>query len=523
MIVFRVLRAAVFPLFCVVSVLLLAGGAVLRADWREDIGYTQLAAELGAAMPTGAGIVLLQSEANDPESPPNYLPQAGGPGAFAGADAFSGKTFYAESGAGVELGHAQSVASFFYANSGGIARGATEIHNYTANDFLTRLYSGPAPEVFPGRVQNHSWKGSADEDTDPQLLRALDFMINRDGRIVATALDNNTGAMPPLLGNNYHCLTAGLRSGLHSRGGTNTDGSGRMKPDLVVNVDLTSYAAPAISGSAAALLQSAVASGNANAEKPQVIKAQLLAGASKQKLPQWMRQTDATPYDAVFGAGELNLRNAYYIQQAGQHTFSTSVESPARGWDSATSTSNAAGRRYFFSIPAGRYGGTFSAAVTWHRAIDGIPGSYSSSLSDLNLKLYAASSFAPGASALYSSTSSVDNVEHVFCYNLPQGQYMLHVTSATDDVTYGLAWDAQLGAGPALVPGISAGQVLLDVSSLDPQVSYTLESSPNLIDPWTVEQTFRTAEGTPSFTYTWQKTAPAAGRYFYRLRWTPVR
>ncbi len=522
MIVYQVLRAAVFPRFCVVSVLLLVGQTVLHADWRDDIGYTQLAAELGAAVPTGAGIVLLQSEANDIESPPNYLPQAGGPGAFAGADAFSGKTFYAESGAGVALGHAQSVASYFYGNGSGIARGATEIHNYTATDFLNRLYTGSAPEGLPGRVQNHSWKGSADIATDPQLLRALDFVINRDGRIVATALDNNTGAVPPLLGNNYNALTAGLRSGLHSQGGTNTDGSGRMKPDLVVNVDLTSYAAPAISGSGAALLQSAVASGNANAERPQVIKAQLLAGASKQKLPQWLRQTDAAPYDAVFGAGELNIRNAYYIQQAGQQTYSTNVESSSRGWDFASSTANAAGRRYFFTIPAGRYGSTFSAALTWHRAVGLSAGSYSSSLSDLNLKLYASTSFTPGVSALYSSTSSVDNVEHVFCYNLPPGQYMLIVTASAAK-SYGLAWDAQLGTGPALAPRISGGQVLLDVSSLDPQVSYTIESSPNLIDPWTAEQTVRTADSTPSFTYAWQKTVPAAGSYFYRLRWTPVR
>ncbi|MDB6006660.1 MAG: hypothetical protein JWR15_3647 [Prosthecobacter sp.] len=506
-----------------VSALLLARQTALHADWRDDIGYTQLAAELGAALPTGAGIVLLQSEANNVTSPPNYLPQAGGPGAFAGTGAYTGKTFYAESDAGVVLSHAQSVAAYFYANGSGIAQGATEVHNYSANDFLNRLYTGSSPEVMPGRVQNHSWTGSADSTTDPQLLRSLDFLINRDGRILTAPLNNGIGAVPPLLGCNYHALTAGLRSGQHSQGGTATDGSGRMKPDLVVNVDLTSYAAPAIAGSAAALLQSAVASGNANAETPQVIKAQLLAGASKQKLPQWLRQTDAAPYDAVFGAGELNIRNAYYIQQAGQHTHSTSAESPSRGWDYAATTSNATGRRYFFSIPAGRYGSTFSAALTWHRTISGIPGSYSSVLSDLSLRLYASTNFTPDATALYSSTSSVDNVEHVFCYNLPPGQYMLVITASVNNRFYGLAWDAQLGTGPAVVPRISGGQLLLDVSSLDPRVSYTLESSPNLINPWTAEQTFRTADTAASFTYTWQKPTAPEGSYFYRLRWTPVR
>lgn len=506
-----------------VSALLFAGQAALRADWRDDIGYTQLAAELGAAVPTGAGIVLLHSEANTDTVTPNYLPQAGGPGAFAGTGAFNGKTFYAESGAGVVMSHAQSVAAYFYANGSGIAQGATEIHNYTAGDFLTRLFSGSMPEVMPGRVQNHSWTGSVDTATDLQLLRGMDLVISRDGRIIAVPLNNGTGAVPSLMGCNYHALTAGLRSGQHSRGGTTVDGSGRMKPDFVVNVDLTSYAAPTVAGSAAALLQSAVASGNTNSEKPEVIKAQLLAGASKRNLPQWLRQTDAAPYDAVFGAGELNIRNAYYIQQAGQNTYSTSAERPARGWDAAATTSNAAGRRYFFSIPAGRYGGTFSAALTWHRVINKVSGSFNSSLSDLSLKLFASTGFTPDATALYSSTSSVDNVEHVFCYNLPPGQYLLQVTSATPAVNYGLAWDAQIGAGPVVLPRITGGQLLLDVSSLDPRVSYTLESSPNLLAPWTAEQTFRTADSTASFTYTWQKPTAPEGSYFYRLKWTPVR
>lgn len=518
----QALRTSALSCLGLTAALLFAEPAGLRADWRDDIGYTQLAAELGAAVPTGAGIVLMQSEANDQTSPPNYLPQDGGPGSFAGAGSYTGKTFFAESGAGVVLSHAQSVASFYYANGTGIAQGATEIHNYTATDFINRLYTGSGPEVLPGRVQNHSWKGTTDATTDPQLLRSLDFLINRDGRIVTVPLDNNTGALPPLLGNNYHALTAGLRSGVHSLGGTNTDGSGRMKPDLVVNVGETSYAAPAIAGTGAALLQSAVALGNTNAEKPQVIKAQMLAGASKQNLPQWVRQSDATPYDAVFGAGELNIRNAYYIQQAGQHAYSTSAESPSRGWDFSTSTTNSSGRRYFFSIPAGRYATTFSAAVTWHRTVVGFPGSYTSTLSDLNLKLYASTSFTPGSTALYSSTSSVDNVEHLFCYNLPPGQYVLVVTANSSSRSYGLAWDAQLGSGPALTATITGGQLQLSASSLDPRVSYTIESSPNLVNPWTTEQTFRTADTTPAFTYTWQPSQTSSS-YFYRLRWTPVR
>ena len=517
-----VLRTFPFAHSKVVAVLLFAVLPGLRADWRDDSGYTQLASELGASLPTGVGIVLLQSEANNLVTPPDYLPQAGGPGSFAGDGAYNGKTFYAESGAGVVSSHAQSVSGNFYANGTGIAQGATEIHNYTASDFINRIYASSTPANFPGQVQNHSWKGSVNSTIDPQILRSLDRLIDLGGRVVAVALDNNTGAVPALLGNNYHALTAGVRSGMHSLGGTNVDGNGRMKPDLVVNESETSYAAPAIAGTGAALLQSAVASGNTNAEKPQVIKAQMLAGASKQNLPQWQRLSDAAPYDTVFGAGELNIRNAWYIQQAGQHAASASAESPSRGWDYTTSITGTTGRRYFFSIPAGRYANTFSAAITWHRTISGSAGSYASSLSDLNLKLYASTGFTPAATALYSSANTVDNVEHLFAYNLPPGQYMLLVTANANSRPYGLAWNAQLGNGPALAANIVGGQLRLDASSLDPRLSYTIESSPNLLNPWTTEQTFRTADTTPSFTYTWQP-SQTSGRYFFRLRWTPVR
>lgn len=515
--------ACVFPRLSPQSVgvvLWLGFAAVLHATWQDDIGYTQLASELGASMPTGAGIILLQSEADSGASPPDYLPQAGGPGAFSGTGIHTGKTFYPETGQGTYRSHAFSVSSYFYANDLGVARGATEVHFYTANDFFNRLNSGVAPPTFPGRVQNHSWIGDAGTANDT-TLRRFDFMIDRDGCSAATPLNNNTGAMPALMCNNYHAITAGLLSGVHSQGGTNTDGSGRMKPDLVVNEGQTSYASPIIAGCAAVLLQTATASGNASAQKPQVIKAQLLAGATKKNLPQWQRDVDAEPYDDVFGAGELNLRSAYYIQQGGQFTFSTTVERPSRGWDFATTTTSAGGRRYFFSIPAGRFARTFSAALTWHRSLS-LPN-YNPTLANLTLRLYASSGFVTVGGAVSTSSSSVDNVEHLFLYNLPPGQYALEITSDTNSRSYGLAWDAQLGDGPLLAPHFTDGQLFLDAVNLDPQMTYTIESSPNLADPWTTEHTFRTADGTPAFTHTWQPSPSPAGPYFYRMRWTAVR
>jgi len=121
------------------------------------------------------------------------------------------------------------------------------------------------------------------------------------------------------------------------------------------------------------------------------------------------------------------------------------------------------------------------------------------------------------------SNSSLDNVEHLFHYHLPAGQYLLEVSSTANNISYALAWDAQLGAGPQLTATRDAlGLITLNASELDPMVTYTIESSPTLLAPWTSEYTFRTADVTPSFQHTWQ-TSPSTDYLFYRLRWTPVR
>ena len=493
----------------------------VRADWLSDIGHTKLAAEIGTAMPTGAGIVLVQSEANNIASPPNYLPQAGGPDPFAGIGSFAGKTFYPESGTGTDLGHAAAVATFFYGSGIGVARGATDIHNYTAIDFITRLTDGIAPEVFPGRVQNHSWAGSlGDVDEDLKAIRAFDFMLDRDRQIAVTGLSG--GSLAPLLGSTYHAIAAGTRSAAHSQTGTTTDGIGRMKPDLVVDVQYTSYASAIVAGSAAALLQEAITAGNAAAERPQLLKAVLIAGASKRNLPQWQRDAAAEPYDDIFGAGELDLYHAWHLLKSGQQPHSTSVERSMQGWDFATSTTDANGRRYFFTVPECSVAETFSAALVWHRVIMNVFGSSLSFLPDLNLKLYAASGFNTGA-VISSSTSSVDNVEHLFLRHLPAGQYCLEVTAVADGYDFALAWQAVPGIGPRVTSRISSGQLFIDAASLDPLTTYTLETAPDLSSAWTTVETFRTADDTASFTHTWTSPTAPATRQFFRLRWTPVR
>ena len=495
----------------------LAAG-VCAADWREDSGYYALQAEMGVALPTGAGISVMQSEANAG----GYLPQAtAGTIPFTGTGGFSGKTFTPHSGASALSNHANAVATYFFSNGASMSPGVTDIHCWLADDFAVALASG-TPAVYAGSVQNHSWVGSFGmTSVDEGVLRRLDYMTGRDGTVVITPM-NNGGTMMPLLANAWHSISVGLRNGNHPTSGTNTDGSGRMKPDLVVNQDLTSYAGPSVA-SAAALLLDAIRPAFPAADDPRVVKALLLAGASKDRILPWRRSNTSKPYDAVWGAGELNILNSHRILTAGRSAAAGDAEVGLRGWDAGTSSS-AQPVRYFFTVPAGRSASTFSAALTWHRQLS--PPAFVPSVADLDLRLFAAEAFALQGDPLDQSLSTADNVEHLFLRNLPPGQYALEVSSGTSGVLYGLAWEAQLGSGPSMsVRRGAGGEIYLDMTQLDPYVTYTIESSATLAPAsWQTADTLRTADSSASTTDTWQdpENPPPMAR-FYRLGWTSIR
>lgn len=495
-------------------------GRVL-AGWREDSGYSQLSTELGASLPTGSGIVVLQSEADVGSF--SYLPVAMTSSPFTGSGSYDSKVFYADSGIGGYSDHANSVGWNFYGISGSLAPGIPTVHCREANDFINQLALSGGPAALAGTVANHSWIGTTgDAPTDTRYLRAFDYQINRDNILACVPLNNNTGPVPELMACNYHAMTVGLRNGVHSRGGTVVDGTGRMKPDLVVNESLTSLASPAVA-SAAALLREKILASFSVADHPQAIKAILLAGASKSNLPAWQRASTSAPYDSVFGAGELNVLNAYHVLAEGQQAASTTAEVSCRGWD-YRSVSTSSSKRYFFTVPDGSCANTFSAALTWHRKLALVAGNYTSTLPQLTLKLYAASGLTIVGTALDQSISTVDNVQHLFLRNLPSGQYALEVSSNTNNINYGLAWEAQTGTGPALSVRIDgSGNVFLDMAQLDPFVTYTIQQSSTLTS-WSDATTVRTADTAASTTATWPDTSATAGTSkFYRLQWTAVR
>ena len=148
-----------------------------RADWLADIGYPQLSAELGASMPTGAGIIVLQTEAG------KGAPQASATSPFAGAGIYSGKTFTMDSIGMVYSDHANSVAAYFYGNSTSASPGVTDVHLMDANGFVDTYETTSTPPVAAGLVHNHSWIGSSSSDgVHEQLLPARLRLPDQPGR-----------------------------------------------------------------------------------------------------------------------------------------------------------------------------------------------------------------------------------------------------------------------------------------------------------------------------------------------------
>ena len=416
--------------------------AVVRADYRDDIGYTKLQLELGAALPTGTGVGVAQIEAPEKTDagPPvfyYYLPNTT-------LSEFSGKTFTILSPNGGVSGHATTVGQFFYGSATSVAPGVTNVHNYEANNWLGSGFlnysstSTTAPKTEAQKITNSSWianTGSASTDAD--ILRRFDYAIQQSDFLGVVALNNGgQGNVPALLASCYNGLSVGLTNGVHSYGTNTADGTGRTKPEMVAPAGATSFATPIVASAAAMLSQGAPV----NATKPVTMKAILMAGATKNQFPSWSRTT-TRPLDTIYGAGQVNVYNSQHILAAGQQPASTSATVNRLGWDFTTTTSGS--RFYFFDIPAGGTS-SLSALLTWNRVIaDTLPGpswgAPSSSLANLTLKLFAASGFTVGA-LVDTSASTVDNVEHVWQPALSPGRYAIEVTADTSGISYGLAW-----------------------------------------------------------------------------------
>lgn len=456
------------------------------ADYKDDIGFRLLQQQLGAGMPTGVGVPVMQVEVGQLiGSTLTYLPDPGN-------GEFQGKTITARSGStgGVYSGHATPVGQFFYGTSSGTATGISAIDAYQNSgwyfaDYLKATDRNARPPVSStALVANHSWVSSA-APYNVDILSRLDWAIHRDEFINVVGL-NNGSPNPALVSAAYNVIAVGRTTGEHGRGTVALDATytaGRVRPDVVAPADSTSLATPQVAAAAALLVQ--VGQNNAglstdpvsqsvtsragtlirNAARTEVVKAALMAGASRATAN--TSTSDITDYrlapanqstnglDIRFGAGQLNLLNSYAIIAGGEQN-SLEDYAPGNGVVAASgfdydplfgglSGSNATAT-YYLPVPA--TGSMLTVALVWNLKIDGgTSNTFNSTATYYNLELELFDVTNPSNwISVASSRGTLDNTENLWLPLAAGRKYALQVTRAAGQAAfewdYALAWRA---------------------------------------------------------------------------------
>jgi hypothetical protein len=454
----------------IISMLAVGWTGLALADWKADVGYTALQNELGANLPTGAGVKVTQVEAGGDE---------GGGKPDPGNSQFIGKIFIEKTLSLTNDGHATTVGQLFYGNTGSMTPGITQIDCYASGNWRSSFlrYSTYALPISSSRVGNHSYVGAEYGTTGTNRLARMDWVVNRDEFIQATAMNNGSYSFSYFyMGSSFNAISVGLSNGNSAHGAypMTTDpttpyaSAARTKPDIVVPQSATSWAAPTIASAAALLVDAghrtpslsddptAQSTTNRNgdtiynAERSETVKAALMAGASRTSPNLGTRYSINTDngLNGILGAGELNIQNSYHILAGGEQNSqedkpSTNGNINKYGFDydpqfGGSSSSNRTGTYVFHANSEG----TLSASLVWNLNIAGGPdGSFdtTATLYNLNLNLYDTTTSAEVAS--YSST--VDNTQNISTVLTPNHDYRLEVKAQTPENfnwDYALAW-----------------------------------------------------------------------------------
>ena len=375
-------------------------------------------------------------------------------------------------GVGAVSDHANGVAQNFYGVSSGVATNVAHVDNYDADYFVQLGYylTGPVTNWFcqlaganpTDHVVNQSFIfGSVPDQISVVMQQAIDSGYDNYAATNNTSFVSGAGnggvVCPP--STCYNGLSVGAYGGSSSIGPTFDNG--RCKPDITAPAGVTSYSTPQVAGAAADLMQAGLrgdGGGDTNsATDIRTVKALLLNGAVK---PVDWTNALSSPLDARYGAGVLNVFNAYKQLAGGKRSFivattvatggahpptgATGTVSVLSGWDFNTNTSAQhpsaldAVNHYYFNATNGNPGATFTATATivWNRQNN------QTAINNLNLFLYNAAN----SNLVACSTSLVDNVEHIYKTKLVQGRYDLQVWKAggatvTTSEAYALAFE----------------------------------------------------------------------------------
>lgn len=487
------LRQALAALFLTLS------PTLALAQIRVDTGYNALSAQLGGAVPTGAGVVVTQVEA--PSG--GYQPSS----TTSGTGNFEGKTFAFRSSASTLSGHAAAVGNNFYGNSSALAPGITTIDSYEAGDWLGvnpgvnsnvlqyNTPNNPLVSLNGSRVVNHSWiYTGANYLQALELLERNDWLIATDDIIQVAGTNNGSSSInQALFAYGANTISVGLSNLNHGKGTptalTPTGTGGHQvyglqgtyqhpRPDLVVPESATSWATPVVGSAAALLIQASKDNPTWSttsyvspriptqtiraADTSEVIRAALLAGADRMYYnTDGVRLLDyrgsasveaANGLDTRVGAGQLNIRNSYNIlagtQQIGAATGNgTAIADAGFDYDAAFGGDASSNNVAKYTFTGGWTGQNFAAALVWNANIEigditGFGGVESAAnIHDFNLKLWDISTV--GSPVLVAqSISDRENTENIFTSLVAGKNYQLEVSSVNlVNWDYGLAWN----------------------------------------------------------------------------------
>ena len=385
--------------------------------------------------------------------------------------------------------HADTVGNLFYggipsgsSSSYGVAPGVASVANYDAGWFggnLIGLSENSTTQMLnPTGVQNPTVNNAqvinqsfifaipstftiaAQDQYIQNVDWAYDQYVNTYNTMIVSAVGNDATPSttpyqinPPATA--YNLIAVGSYNGQAEDGPTF---DGRSKPDIVAPGGETSYATPLVSGAAALMIQAGnlstgyPSSGTAggwtqsqyddNAVLPQTVKALLMNGAVQ---PKGWTHTATAPLDPRYGAGVLNVDNAYQILAAGRAAVSVSDTSTtvqtsptitqASGWDVETLDNNGPLTvtspttfvdHYVFKAIAANPGqaDSFKATLVWNAQTN--VATFTEKQTPIFLELFNAAN----GSLVSESISTVDNVQQIDTLLTPGDNYDLQVLTS---------------------------------------------------------------------------------------------
>jgi hypothetical protein len=362
-----------------------------------------------------------------------------------------------------ESGHADSVGENFYGIPGGVATNVAHVDNYDAQFFYDSVIDTESPQNINDPVVNQSWIFSG---VTTNIQASIDSLYDDYAAKYETLFISGAGNDPSESVSSPATCFNGIGVGAYiapinySSVGPTYDG--RAKPDITAPTNLTSFSTPYVAGAAAVLMQAGLrgdgGSATNSAADIRTVKALLLNGAIKP--PDWTNDAPS-PLDYRYGAGVLNVFNSYEQLTGGKNGYIVSNSVPSggphpptgdtgtvgalSGWDFNTisssahhSSTNDGVNHYYFNVTNGVNNAAFTATATlvWNRQQS------QTDINNLDLFLYDTIS----SNLIAASTSLVDNVQHIWLPQLPQGRYDLQVlknagNSVSGTETYALAFE----------------------------------------------------------------------------------